>query len=60
MGSCVAILPSHTTRQVHGSECRDFGFDTCVVTALLDMFCVRVLCKQGASGYKILSTGDLT
>ena len=23
--SCVAILPSHTARQVHGSECHDFG-----------------------------------
>ena len=34
-GSCVTILPSHTARQVCGSECRDFSFDTCMVTALL-------------------------
>ena len=33
-GSCVAILPSHSTRQVRGSECRDFGFDTCIIIAL--------------------------
>ena len=33
--SCVAILPSHSGRQVCGSECRNFGFDTCIVTALM-------------------------
>ena len=37
-GSCVAILPSHTARQVCGSECRDFSFDMCIVTALVIMY----------------------
>ena len=40
-GSCVAILPSHTARQVRRSECFDFGFDTCVVTALEMMVSVN-------------------
>ena len=33
-GSCVATLPSHSVTQVRASECRDFSFDTCIVTAL--------------------------
>ncbi len=31
---CVAILPYHTATQDRGSECRDFGFISCIVTAL--------------------------
>ena len=30
----IALLPSHTARQVRGFECRDFGFDMHIVTAL--------------------------
>ncbi len=33
---CVAILPYHTATQDRGSECRDFGFISRIVTALLD------------------------
>ncbi len=32
---CVAILPYHTATQDRGSECRDFGFISRIVTALL-------------------------
>ncbi len=32
---CVAILSYHTTTQDRGSECRDFGFISRIVTALL-------------------------
>ncbi len=32
---CVAILPYHTATQDRGSECRDFGFISCIVTALV-------------------------
>ncbi len=31
---CVAILPYHTAKQDRGSECRDFGFISRIVTAL--------------------------
>ncbi len=31
---CVAILSYHTATQDRGSECRDFGFISCIVTAL--------------------------
>ncbi len=31
---CVAILPYHTATQDRGSECRDFGFISRIVTAL--------------------------
>ncbi len=31
---CVAILPYHTVTQDRGSECRDFGFISRIVTAL--------------------------
>ncbi len=31
---CVAILPYHTATQDRGSECRDFGFISSIVTAL--------------------------
>ncbi len=31
---CVAILPYHTATQDRGSECRDFGFISHIVTAL--------------------------
>ncbi len=34
---CVAILPYHTATQVRGSECRDFGFISRIVTALPTM-----------------------
>ena len=34
----IALQPSHTARQVRGSEYRDFGFDTRIVTALVPMF----------------------
>ncbi len=33
---CVAILPYHTATQDRGSECRDFGFISRIVTALVD------------------------
>ncbi len=33
---CVAILPYHTATQDRGSECRDFGFISRIVTALQD------------------------
>ncbi len=32
---CVAILPYHTATQDRGSECRDFGFLSRIVTALV-------------------------
>ncbi len=32
---CIAILPYHTATQDRGSECRDFGFISRIVTALL-------------------------
>ncbi len=32
---CVAILSYHTATQDRGSECRDFGFISRIVTALL-------------------------
>ncbi len=31
---CVAILPYHTATQDRGSDCRDFGFISRIVTAL--------------------------
>ncbi len=34
---CVAILPYHTATQDRGSECRDFGFISRIVTALLNV-----------------------
>ncbi len=34
---CVAILPYHTATQDRGSECRDFGFISRIVTALMCM-----------------------
>ncbi len=35
---CVAILPYHTATQDRGSECRDFGFISCIVTALIYIY----------------------
>ncbi len=35
---CVAILPYHTATQDRGSECRDFGFISRIVTALGNMY----------------------
>ncbi len=32
---CIAILPYHTATQDRGSECRDFGFISRIVTALV-------------------------
>ncbi len=39
---CVAILPYHTATQDRGSECRDFGFISRIVTALMSSegFCL--------------------
>ncbi len=34
---CVAILPYHTATQDRGSECRDFGFISRIVTALMSI-----------------------
>ncbi len=34
---CVAILPYHTATQDRGSECRDFGFISRIVTALISI-----------------------
>ncbi len=34
---CVVILPYHTATQDRGSECRDFGFISRIVTALISM-----------------------
>ncbi len=34
---CVAIFPYHTPTQDRGSECRDFGFISRIVTALLNI-----------------------
>ncbi len=36
---CVAILPYHTATQDRGSECRDFGFISRIVTALDNSSC---------------------
>ncbi len=38
---CVAILPYHTATQDRGSECRDFGFISRIVTALIFMVILR-------------------
>ncbi len=35
---CVAILPYHTATQDRGSECRDFGFISRIVTALIYIY----------------------
>ncbi len=37
---CVAILPYHTATQDRGSECRDFGFISRIVTALVYLLAV--------------------
>ncbi len=42
---CVAILPYHTATQDRGSECRDFGFISPIVTALFDAM-VNRKCTQ--------------
>ncbi len=39
---CVAILPYHTATQDRGSECRDFGFISRIVTALVLTQCILV------------------
>ncbi len=36
----VAILPYHTATQDRGSECRDFGFISRIVTALINAMCL--------------------
>ncbi len=42
---CVAILPYHTATQDRGSECRDFGFISLIVTALsITVTQVNVIC----------------
>ncbi len=35
---CVAIFPYHTATQARGSECRDFGFISRIVTALIFIY----------------------
>ncbi len=40
---CVAILPYHTATQDRGSECRDFGFISRIVTALLFSLLHRIV-----------------
>ncbi len=35
---CVTILSYHTATQDRGSECRDFGFISRIVTALINMY----------------------
>ncbi len=40
---CVAILPYHTATQDRGSECRDFGFISRIVTALLFMLLYKLI-----------------
>ncbi len=35
---CVAILSYHTATQDRGSECRDFGFISRIVTALIYIY----------------------
>ncbi len=40
---CVAILSYHTATQDRGSECRDFGFISRIVTALID---IQLKCKN--------------
>ncbi len=46
---CVAILPYHTATQDRGSECRDFGFISRIVTALIHTVSHTVL--KGGSMY---------
>ncbi len=68
---CVAILPYHTATQDRGSECRDFGFISSIVTALISCTCrsvhhvsltVRPLSAQKCTKrflYRVLlTTGD--
>ncbi len=40
---CVAILSYHTATQDRGSECRDFGFISRIVTALVRAKLCRTL-----------------
>ncbi len=44
---CVAILPYHTATQDRGSECRDFGFISRIVTALVTTCSAAVLVRTG-------------
>ncbi len=39
---CVAILPNHTATQDRGSECRDFGFISRIVTALFNTLRINI------------------
>ncbi len=43
---CVAILPYHTATQDRGSECRDFGFISRIVTDL-------ITCKSNTASQSI-------
>ncbi len=45
---CVAILSYHTATQDRGSECRDFGFISRIVTALT--MSILKLCTQKNPG----------
>ncbi len=40
---CVAILSYHTATQDRGSECRDFGFISRIVTALIKIVCFCII-----------------
>ncbi len=40
---CVAILSYHTATQDRGSECRDFGFISRIVTALMHSISMRCI-----------------
>ncbi len=54
---CVAILPYHTATQDRGSECRDFGFISRIVTALVVENCVSSAkgCGFNSQGTHILT-----
>ncbi len=56
---CVAILSYHTATQDRGSECRDFGFISRIVTALMNMqtqmliWCLRMYSVKSQNLFKI-------
>ncbi len=58
---CVAILSDHTATQDRGSECRDFGFISRIVTALIYiyidilsiMFYVYIHCSKIKCSYYV-------
>ncbi len=65
---CVAILPYHTATQDRGSECRDFGFISRIVTSLVYIYIyiyiqgsklTFLLCSTGAPNFKKLGAPQL-